>query len=303
MALTDYVRVLRRRWWIPALLTLVTVLATGLLVFTGRPTYTATAAVFAAAPTSGPARSITFPQAVTSNTLALSVIRKSKLGLSLDQLSRQIDVSTLGPNLYSVTVRDPDSTVATKLAAELAADAVVLYRQLAAQVGNSSADQALLKTRDQLALAFTTAATARLKFQVDHPSAFDPKAPVRDVDIAAQALQLQLQENAASIAYGQALAEVSRQGLDQASKAQDYNAFVLDQPVARPNTQTRVPEILFAGAVALLVGMGLAFLLEFVARKSLLEAEAVEEMIGAPVIGIIPRTNPQVLRRTIGGKG
>ena len=301
MALPDYVRILKRWWWIPTLLTVVTALSTGLVVLTGSPTYSASAVVFAAAPTSGSARSITFPQAVTSNTLAVVVIKKSKVSLSDEELSQQIAVGTVGPNLYSVTFSDPNPTVATKVAAELASEAVVLYRQLAAQVGNSSADQAMLKTRDQLGLAYTTAVTARLKFQAQHPNAFDPKAPIRDIDINAQALQLQLQEAAASVAYQQALAQVSKQGLDQLSKAQEYNAFVLDQPSARPNTQRRVPEVFFAAAVALLVGIGLAFLLEHFSRQSLLEAEAVEEMIGAPVIGIIPKASAQVLRRTGGG--
>jgi capsular polysaccharide biosynthesis protein len=282
---------------------LLVVLTTGVLAFLAPPTYSATATVFAAAPTTGAARSVSFAQVVSSNSLATSVIQKSKTNLEVTELQDKIHAGIAGPNLYSVTVTDQDPNQANQLAAAVADQAVVLYRDLAAQTGISSADKALLKARDQLAEAYSAAVTARLKFQAQHPSAFDPKAAIRDVDVTAQALKLQLQEDTASVAYRQVLAQVSKQGLDQISRAQDYNAFVLDQPVATPNAESRVPEILFAGAVALLVGIGLAFLLEHFSGRSLLEAEAVEEMIGAPVIGIIPRANSQVLRKTVGGRG
>jgi capsular polysaccharide biosynthesis protein len=303
VALPDYIRILKRRWWIPVLLMFVTVLTTGVLVFGASPTYSATAAVFAAGPTTGAARSVTFAQAASSNTLALAVIAKLKLDMSVERLSREITVGIVGPNLYSIKVTDPNPKAAAQLASQVAEQSVVLYRQLAAQAGISSADQALLKARDQLARAYGAAVTARLLYQSQHPSAFDPKAPIRDVSISAQAIQLQLQEQAASLAYSQALAAVNRQGLDQVTKAQDYSAFVLDQPIATPNTQVRVPEVAFAGAAALLVGIGLAFVLEHLRRKSLLEAESVEEMVGAPVIGIIPRANPQTFRRNTRGSG
>ncbi len=303
MTLPDYVRVLRRRWWIPALLALVTIITTGVLAFAAPPTYSASATVFAAGPTSGAARSVTFPQVAAANTLASTVIQKLHLSQSVRDFQRQLHVGVAGTNLYSVTVTDRDANQANRLAASVAAEAVVLYRQLAAQTGTNSADETLVKARGSIEKTYVAALTARLTFQAQHPSVFDPKAPIKDVTVASQALELQLQEDAASAAYREVLAEISKQGLDQVSRAQDYNGFVLDQPVASANSEARIPGILFAGAVALLVGVGLAFLLEHFASKSLLEAEAVEAMIGAPVIGLIPRANAQSLRRTARGPG
>ena len=303
MTLPDYARVLRRQWWIPALLTMVTVITMGVLVFAAPPTYSASSTVFAAGPTSGAARSVTFPQVVAANTLASIVIQKLNLSKSVREFQRQVRISVAGANLYSVTVTDRNANQANRVAASVAAEGVVLYRQLAAQTGTNSADQALLKARDSIEKTYVAALTARLTFQAAHPSVFDPKAPIKDVKVASQAIQLQLQEDAASTAYRQVLAEISKQGLDQVSQAQDYNAFVLDQPVASANTEARIPAVLFAGAIAILVGVGLAFLLEHFARKLVLEAEEIEEMIGAPVIGLIPRANPQALRRTARGPG
>jgi hypothetical protein len=216
--------------------------------------------------------------------------------MSIEELRKEIRIGVVGANLYSISVTDQDADRAPRLAGLVATQAVILYRDLAAQPGVSSASEALLKARDHLLQDYSDALTARLKFQAQYPSAFDPKAPIRNVDVAAQAQRLQLQEQAAAAAYRQVLGQISQSGLDQISQARDYTAFVLDQPFTTRSSDSRPLELLFAGAAALLIGLALALLVEYVGGRRLVQPEAVEEMLGAPVIGIIPRADRQVLR-------
>lgn len=301
MALPDYLRALRRWWRIPVLLTVVTVLTTGALTVLSRPSYTATSLIFASSPSNTTARSVTFTQVVTSNTLASRAASQVAKGASADDLARHIRISIVGPNLYSVAVTADGPQRAVQLTAAVAGEAVVLYRDLAAQAADVSADAALLKAQDALRQAYVEAVTARLNFQVQHPNAFKTGAPITDVTVAARALQLTLQEQTAATAYSAVLAEVSRKGIDQITQARDYNAFILDQPVARSNPDARLPQVLFAGAIALLVGIGLVLLVDHFASKPVGTPEVVEEMIGAPVIGIIPRAAPSTTRADRGG--
>src|SRR5438105_2092921 len=185
------------------LLVLIAVLTAGGLALFSGPSYTAEASVFAASPGSDVARTVTFPQAATSKTLANRVIQKLNLNQSVEGLVAQIHVSFAGNDLYHVSVTASDSGLAVTLADDVAAESVAFYRELAAQVGgNSAVDQKLSKLNQRLRDGYLAALTARLKFEAAHPGAIsNPNAPPRDVSGAAQLFELQLEEDAAGSAY------------------------------------------------------------------------------------------------------
>ncbi len=298
MRIREYGRALRRRAWIPVLLVFAAVVTAGGLALLSKPTYTATAAVFAAAPT-GSTRTVTFQQTATSNTLALGVIQKLQLNESPDALVQQIQVRFAGSDLYRVSVTRPNGRDAAAVANEVATEAVALYRHYATQA--APADPSLAKLRQKLHDDYAAALTARLKFEVGHPNAVSASnAAPKDVAGAAQLLQLQLEEDAAAQAYRNVLAQENKQQLDQFSQASDFNAFVLDQAVAKRDSGAQIRDTLIAAGLAIVLGIGLVILLEHLDNKSLQRPEAVEAIIGAPVIGIIPRATPQGIRS---GKG
>jgi capsular polysaccharide biosynthesis protein len=82
--------------------------------------------------------------------------------------------------------------------------------------------------------------------------------------------------------------------------AATYDARPIDQAVAKPDTGGRLAAILTAGALALFAGIGMVFLLEYL-DTAVREPEVAEEIVGAPVIGVIPRANPHTLRTVKGG--
>lgn len=303
MRLREYGRALRRRAWIPVLLIFGAVLTAGGFAILSGPSFTATASVFAAKPT-GNTRTVNFSQTATSKSLAQRVIQKLHMHESPESVAQEIQVSFAGSDLYRVSVTRSNGTEATAVANEVATQAVALYRQYATQVALDPNDPSLAKLRQRLHDDYATALTARLKFQAAHPNAVPTQnsAP-RDVGAATQLLQLQLEEDAAAQAYRQVLAQTTKQQLDQFSQASDFNAFVLDQAVAKQNSGAEVRDTLIAIGLALLLGIGLIILLEYLDQKSLKHPEAAEEVIGAPVIGIIPRATPHGLRSGKGSGG
>jgi capsular polysaccharide biosynthesis protein len=296
--LREYARALRRRAWIPVVLVFAAVVTAGGLSLLARSTYTGTAAVFAAAPT-GTTRTVTFQQTVTSNTLAVAVIQKLGLNDSPDTLVQQIQVRFAGSNLYRVSVTRFNARDAAVVANEVANQAVALYRRYATQAAPD--DPSLAKLRQKLHDDYAKALTARLNFQAAHPGAIAlPNSTPRDVGAAAQLLQLQLEEDAAAQAYRNVLGQSNKVQLDQFSQAGDFNAFVLDQAVAKRDSGAQVRDTLIATGLAIVLGVGFVILLEHLDNKWPQRPEAAEEVIGAPVIGIIPKATPQGLRS---GKG
>jgi capsular polysaccharide biosynthesis protein len=297
MQIRDYVQALRRRAWIPAVLVLLAVLTAGGVSLFSPPTYTATAAVFAGSPGTGGVKTVSFPQTVTSSTLASRVIKALKLNDSVDGVLQRVHVTTLGSDLYDISVTAQSSSLSIDLANTVATESAAFYREIAAQSASSQTVKELDKLRASLRDQYTAALLARLTYAAQHPGAIPTQtAPPKDVNAAARLLQLQLEEEAAGGAYRSALGQGTQRQLDQLAMAGDINAFVLDQAVARPNTGARVPQVLLAAVIALIIGVGLVFLLEYLDTKSVRDPEAVEELISAPVIGTIPRVTTHNLR-------
>jgi protein tyrosine kinase modulator len=295
MELRYYWRVFRRRAWIPVVLAIVAALTAGAVVFVSKPSYTATATAMARSMTTG-VQPVSFQQAASSNTVAVGVIQKLGLNESVDDLQKQVHVTTSGNNLYRISVTDRSAQRASAISNELSQQATVLYLQLNTHAASSTTDQALQRIIDQLRQNYDAAATARVKFWLTHPNATVSK----DVSVVIQALDLQINEDTAGGAYRSALDEQSRNQVLGLQAASAYDARVVDPAVAKPDTGGRIVEILSAGALALILGIGLVFLLEYL-DNAVREPELAEEIVGAPVIGVIPRANPHSLRTAKGG--
>jgi capsular polysaccharide biosynthesis protein len=275
-------------------------LTAGVVAQFSKPTYSAATTVLVKTGSSSVDRAVSFPQAAASNTVALGVIKTLGLHESVDQLTNQVRTFFAGGNLYRITVTDGNPQRAGAIANEVGRQAAALYLELSVKSSNPTADEGLLKARDDLQKRYAAAATARLRFQQQHPGVLAPNGSVKDVTASAQALQLQLEEDVAAGAYRSILDALNRNLIAQVSANTGLEARVLDQAVARLDTGSLVFQVLSAGALALVVGTLLVFLLEYL-DNAVREPEAAEEMVGAPVIGVIPRANPHSLRAIQGG--
>ncbi len=296
MELRDYWRVFRRRVWIPALLAAAAVLTASVLAYFSKPSYTASATVLAKVGSDNAAAVVSFPTAALSNTVAVGVIQRLNLNESVDQFGQHIKVMFAGGNLYrvSATGATPDRTAA--IANEVARQATALYLQQGPQTSNFTVDAGLAKARDDLQQRYLAAVTTWLKFQAGHPNS----AASKDATIAAQGMELQLEEEAAAADYRGVLDQITHARLGRIAAVTGFDARVLDQAVARPDNSGRVAQVLSAAALALAAGTALIFLLEYV-DNAIREPEAAEAIVGAPVIGVIPKANPQSLRAIKGG--
>jgi capsular polysaccharide biosynthesis protein len=115
-----------------------------------------------------------------------------------------------------------------------------------------------------------------------------------------QANQLQLEADQALDGYKNFANSATVEDARQAALTNLYQAGVTDQAIAKPDTTARFFKVGYAAALALILGIGLIFVLEYMDNAVRLP-EAAEELIGAPVVGIIPRATLQTLRTAKGG--
>jgi capsular polysaccharide biosynthesis protein len=294
MEIREYIRILRRRAWIPLLLVLATVATAGVLAFTSPPQYTATATVVARG--SG---ALTFGDVATSNSVLLKVLRQVNDNEPVDQLRSRIKVSSGRSDTSKVSVSHPEPAMATALANAVASQAAVLYRDLAGGAKSTIATD-LEKNAAGFRTAYVAAATALLTFNRDHPDTVGGNPHPKDLNVGAQALELQLNEQAAADAYKQFEAEVTKARVEDLTNSNYFTANVVDEAAATADTTGRILKVVYPGALALLVGIAIIFILEYM-DHSVREPEEVEALIGAPVVGIIPRATPRTLRGARGG--
>ncbi len=296
MPIRDYLRILRRRLWIPIALVLATVLGTGAFTLLSKPASTATATVVAKSQNTGSTTpSLSFQEVATSNNLALRVIRELNLSESVDQVTSRIKVSSGRSNLYTISVTDADSEQATRLANAVAKDSAELYQQIGGGTPGSIVKY-LEGDRQAFRDQYLAAVKARLDFIHQHPDAANSK----DATVTAQYLQLQLDEQAASQAYLDFQGDVTKARVDASSNALNFEATVVDEAAAKPDTTSRFLKVGYAAALAFIVGIGIIFALEYL-DNSVRDPEEVEELVGAPVVAIIPSASPRTLRPARGG--
>jgi capsular polysaccharide biosynthesis protein len=295
MTLTTLVLALRRRAWIPLVVAAVATLAMGVFTLRSKPTYTATATVIAKNPENATDRPLSFPEVVTSNTVALRAIKTAHVVASVDQLEHSLSVVSGKSDIYQIAVKDLDPAIATALANAVAAESTAYYQDLAG--GDTASIQASIdKDRTDLSTRYLNASEALLAFDRDHP-----QVSRTDAALGAQRLQLQLAQQAAANAYLNFEAGITQGKLAQITTIRSFEAHVLDQAAPVSGGGARVVRVAYAAGLGLVAGIVIAFLLEYFGR-SINQPEDAEAYLGAPVVGVIPRANLRALRRAAGRK-
>jgi len=299
MELREYWRVFKRRAWIPVVLLVVTVATAGALTFLSKPEYVAAATVQAKATGASGAtatQTLSFQEIVASDTLALAVIKQLNLNQTPAEFSKRIKVAAGHSDLFTVSITDPSADQATLVANAVAAVAAKLYQEKNATASSTVFDANITAARTDFLKRYSDAERAMLTFVQSHPKIQQSS----DIDLQTQYQVLQLDEQAASAAYQAFEQQTTADTVTALSQANNFTASVLDPAVAKPDTSSRYLKVAYAAALALLLGIGLIYLLEYM-DNSVREPEGVEEMVGAPVVGIIPRATPQTLRPARGG--
>jgi capsular polysaccharide biosynthesis protein len=283
MEMREYWHVLRRRAWIPIALTVLAASGASALTFLSRPEYTATATVIAKTPSTG--KTITFAEVAASNSLALRVQKKLNLQESVDQIISQIRVSPSGNDMFKLSVTDTDSQRAADLANTAAAEAVALYqdRVAPAQTSIASLDRPRAAFRDR----YLAAAQAMITYQRAHPDTPSGNA---------QLMALQLDERAAGDSYVRFEQEITQLQITEFTDPSTNLASVVDEAVPMPDTTARLLRIGYAAGLAVLLGIGIILALEYF-DHSVRSPEEAEQLVGASVLGVIPRAKLRPLRQ------
>lgn len=294
MEIREYLRILRRRAWIPLLLVVVTGVSTAIFTLALRPTYTATATVLAKSQNQSNTQGLSFQEVAASNSLLLRVRKELGLSYTVDDLSSRLTISAGRSNIYKIAFNDSDPNRADAIADAVAKDSAELYQKLGGGTGSSltmslAADQVVF--RDQ----YLAATTALLDFNAQHSTSDVAK----DRKLQAQQALLQLDQQAAESAYLNFAAAQTNARVQQITQGLNFEAAVVDQAAAKPDTMARLLKILYAVALALVIGIGLVFAVEYF-DNSVRDPDEVEKLIGAPVVAIIPRATARTLR-TAGG--
>jgi uncharacterized protein involved in exopolysaccharide biosynthesis len=116
MSLTSIWMALRRRAWIPLVGAALAALAVGVLTIRSQPTYTATATVIAKNPENATDRPLSFPEVVTSNTVASRALRRASVQEPVDLFETSLSVVSGKSDIYRIAVKAADPALATTLA-------------------------------------------------------------------------------------------------------------------------------------------------------------------------------------------
>ena len=292
-----HARRLRRYLWVPLLLTTTAVVGVTLAVLQSPPEYKATATVVAKSPTNGLEKTLNFGDVAASNTVASRVQKQLGQGGTVEELRNRVDVTAGRSNLYMVTVRDSDGQRAAKTANAFARNGAALYEELGSGT-RSSVLTDLESQRSAYQQQHLVAAKALADFNRTHPGALNPTNPqLVDSDAGAQALQLQLEERATSDAYLRYQDQVTQARIDQSNSRRDFDAFVIDEAVARPDQLRSLVKVLYAVGLALVASAAVVLFLEH-RDHSVRDVTEVEGMLETPVIATIPRATGSSVKRS-----
>ena len=295
--LSAFSRVVRRRAWIPLLFATLATAAMGVLSLTSKPAYVATATVIAKNPENATDRPLSFPEVVTSNTVALRAIQAAHVAESVDELEAALSVVSGKSDIYQIAIRDTDPARATALANAVAGESTAYYQDLAG--GDTVSIQATVdKDRADLNKRYLDASQALLSFDQTHPQGAGARG---DPSLGAQRLALQLAQQAAANAVLNFEAGITQGKLAQITTIRNFESHVLDQAAALPRGETKLARLIYVAGLGLLLGIGAVFLLEYFGR-SIDKPEDAEAYLDAPVVGVIPRASAGALRRAVRGR-
>jgi capsular polysaccharide biosynthesis protein len=297
MTLVTFLLALRRRAWIPVLFAAIATLAIGAITLRSKPSYTATATVIAKNPENATDRPLSFPEVVTSNTVAIRAIKTAHVEESVDELEKSLSVVSGKSDIYQVAIRDSDPARATALANAVATESTAYYQDLAG--GDTVSIQATIdKDRADLNKRYLDASQALLAFDQAHPQVAGARI---DPGLGAQRLALQLAQQATANAVLNFEAGITQGKVTQITTIRSFEAHVLDQAAPIAGGGAKLPRVAYAGGLGLVLGLALIFLLEYFGR-SINKPEDAEAYLGAPVVGVIPRANARAMRRAAGDK-
>ncbi|MEO6795567.1 MAG: Wzz/FepE/Etk N-terminal domain-containing protein [Candidatus Dormibacter sp.] len=297
MSLTSIRIALQRRAWIPLVCTALATLAVGVLTIRSQPTYTATATVIAKNPENATDRPLSFPEVVTSNTVASHALQSAKVREPVDRFEASLSVVSGKSDIYQIAVKDADPARATTLANAVADESTAYYQDLAG--GDTVSIQATIdKDRADLNSRYLEASQALLAFNQTNPQ---PAGGREDSKIGAQRLQLQLSQQAAANAVLNFEAGITQGKLGQITTIRNFEAHVLDRAVPTATGGRKPLLVAYAGALGLIAGIIAALLLDYFGR-SINQPEDAEAYLGAAVVGVIPRASPRKLRREAAAK-
>jgi capsular polysaccharide biosynthesis protein len=299
MFLTSIWLVLRRRAWIPILVAGIALLGADLIQLKSKPSYTATVTVIAKNPEGATDRPLSFAEVVGSNTVALQAIKSAHVDETIGELKASLSVVSGKSDIYEITVRDINPSRAADLANAVATAATSFYQDLAG--GDAVSIQATIdKYRNDANTRYHDASQALLAFDQAHPQVAGAGTRA-DPNLGAQRLQLLLDQQAAANAVLNFEAGITQARLAQISTIRSFEAHVLDHAAVIAKGRGGVTNIAYFGGLGLVLGLVAVLVLEYFTR-SIDKPEEAEAYLGAPVVGMIPRTNARSLRRLRVGK-
>jgi polysaccharide biosynthesis transport protein len=211
---------------------------------------------------------------MTEPPILQKVINDLKLNTTTDQLARNVTATPVtNAQLVTVTAKDPNSAVATRIANALSSDFVDQITQQNAQRVNQAG--AALEAQ-------ITALTATLNAEESQLA----KAQARNQDTTA--LTAEITNNSSLLTT-----LTANYGTFKATQAQNLETVSIAAPASQP-TKPASPVLalnLALGLIAgLLVGLGIAALAEYL-DQGLDSAEDVQDRLGVPCLAIVPRFN------------
>jgi capsular polysaccharide biosynthesis protein len=207
-------------------------------------------------------------------------------------LTKRIKVSAGRSDLFTIAITDPDGQRAAAIANAVSTEAAAVYPKLNASVGTTLFDQDVQAARADFQKRYQDAVSALVTFERQHPNA-DKST---DVSLVAKYSGLKLEVQTATAGYTVFETTTTNDSVNQLNQATSYGAAVVDQAVAKPDTSARFLKVAYAGAL----GIGLIFVLEYM-DAAVRDPEAIEALIGFPVVGIIPKATSRSLRPARGG--
>ncbi len=282
MELRDYLNVIRARKWVilqALVIVTVTALAASLLQ---TPLYEGQSKVLISEKGSGvnvfgslgldissqPERGLqTQVQLMQVRPLLENTIRRLELGVTPETLSKRVKVSAIGQtNIVTVTVQDPDPERAAAIANALGEEFVAWSRDYKRESITAAAEEVSIRLEAAKSEILELGRRIQDEGKSDELSAELAIATGSYTTLAGKLEELRV--NAA---------------LEAGSGRIVSPAAVADEPV-EPNP---VRNTALGLAVGLVFGLGMAFLYEYL-DNTLKSSEEIEEIIGGPVLGLIP---------------
>jgi capsular exopolysaccharide synthesis family protein len=290
MELLTYIEILKRRFWVIVVTTIVTIAIVSLGSFLITPIYSSSALVRIAQIQDGSVSYYdlnyserlmnTYVELLDSRPLLEQVIQRLNLNITPEDLAVSIQVEVLSnTELIKITVESPDPGLAMEIANMLGALLIEQSDNLYYGQGRS----ALEILQEQLTIVEDNLAEdrARLQSLLNEDAESDQVGAIQDLNN-----RIHVQEQT----YAMLLNEYEQARLTEAARA---NSISIAEPAITPDTPTKPRKVLnitLAALVGLVGGIGLAFLFESL-DLAIYSADELEKVAEVPLLGSIPNIN------------